>query len=171
MQKKNLTIATAVVSAAMIVGVLATVNHNNILTAFAGIQENEYGCAGNCTGEYEIQHVKTILKDNPELNGSKNVRFLVKYTASYNGYQWYQDIFDDNNFNMFNIDANAPEHLMSASGISNGLDSSKFSKGDTIGLVGTVNLIGSNLQITEVIYYKWNNTVNTNLLPPVNYLQ
>ena len=169
MNKKNMFITTAVVSTVMIVGILA-IGNNNVLSAFAVDRINEYGCKGNCTGEYEIRHVKSILQTNPEMNDIKNVRLLVKYAANYNGYQWYQDVLDVDKYNIFNIDANVTQ-LAAVSGITNGFDSSKFIKGDIIGIVGTVNLIGAKLQITEAIYYKWNSKEDLKLLPPVTYLQ
>lgn len=173
-KKQTLLFATCALCATMVITVLL-VNGGNSMIANAINQTNEYGCAGNCTGEYEIRHVKQILQDHPELNGSANVRFKVKVSKAANGLQWYQDLDDTTEFARIRDvtdEAIANQLATSTAGIAQGL--TNYQQGDLVAFAGTVywNKVYGNytLDIQNLSIYRVNDKEDLRYLPPVNYL-
>lgn len=174
-KKKVLLLATCVMSAVM-VGVVLLANGNGSM-AFANAVNltNEYGCTGNCTGEYEIRHVKEILQNHPELNGSENVRFKVKVSKAADGLQWFQDVNDPTEFNRIKDvtnEARTNQLATSTAGIAQGL--SGYEQGDIVAFAGTVywsKVYGNyTLDIQNLSVYEINGKQDLSYLPPVNYL-
>ena len=58
------------------IGAATGLMSNNI--SVLGSTKNEYGCQGNCTGEYEVRHVKQILTDYPSKNNTDGVRIKAR---------------------------------------------------------------------------------------------
>lgn len=173
-KKQTLLFATAALMATMIITVLLA-NGGNSAIANAINQTNEYGCAGNCTGEYEIRHVKQILQDHPELNGSANVRFKVKVSKVANGLQWYQDLDDTTEFARIKDvtdEAITNQLATSTAGIAQGL--TNYQQGDLVAFAGTVywtKVYGNyTLDIQNLSVYRVNDKEDLKYLPPVNYL-
>lgn len=173
--KKGLLIATVAICGAMMATVLLAANNNNISSVFAVNRTNEYGCAGNCTGEYEIRHVKQILQNNPELNGSTNVRFKVKVSKIADGLQWFQDLDDMTEFtSIYDVTSEARTNQLATStaGIMQGL--TRFQQGDLVAFAGTVyyqKVYGAyTLDIQNISIYRVNEIEDLNYLPPVNYI-
>ena len=174
-KKKVLLLATCAISAMMVAVVMLASGGG--LATFANAQNmtNEYGCAGNCTGEYEIRHVKEILQDHPELNGSENVRFKVKVSKAADGLQWFQDVNDPTEFNRIKDvtnEARTNQLATSTAGIAQGL--SGYNQGDIVSFAGTVywsKVYGNyTLDIQNLSVYEINGKKDLNYLPPVNYL-
>lgn len=174
-KKQTLLIATCAMSAVMVGVVLLASGNGSMAFANAANLTNEYGCAGNCTGEYEIRHVKEILQEHPELNGSANVRFKVKVSKVANGLQWYQDLDDMTEFARIRdvTDYAVTNQLAtSTAGITQGLTS--YKQGDLVAFAGTVywsKVYGNyTLDIQNLSVYRVNDKTDLRYLPPVNYL-
>ena len=173
-KKKLMLLATcAVASTMMITVVLASGGQSAIANAIN--HTNAYGCAGNCTGEYEIRHVKQILQNHPELNGSANVRFKVKVSKAANGLQWYQDLDDTTEFARIRDvtdEAITNQLATSTAGIAQGL--TNYQQGDLVAFAGTVywtKVYGNyTLDIQNLSIYRVNDKEDLKYLPPVNYL-
>lgn len=174
-KKKVLLLATCAISAMMVAVVMLASGSG--LATFANAQNgtNEYGCAGNCTGEYEIRHVKGILQEHPELNGSENVRFKVKVSKVADGLQWFQDANDPTEFNRIKDvtnEARTNQLATSTAGIAQGL--SGYKQGDIVAFAGTVywsKVYGNyTLDIQNLSVYEINGKQDLSYLPPVNYL-
>lgn len=171
--KKILSLAAIIGST--IAGASVLLTSNNLKGAFANYQTNEYGCVGDCTGEYEIRHVKQILQEHPELNGSQNVRFKVKVSKMADGLQWFQDVNDPMEFKKIKDvtnEARTGQLATSTSGIVQGL--SGYVQGDVISFAGAVywsKVYGNyTLDIHNLSIYRINEKEDLNYLPPVNYL-
>ena len=143
----------------------------------AQIVRNDYGCAGNCTAEYEIRHVKSILAATPSAIGTKDVRILCKASRVFGGVQYFQDIDDpvdvsgwsSSQVNQSFVDG----HFLSIDGFQNGFS---FKTGDTVGIVGTLTWekLGTKgykvLTLYAPTFYRVNDKLNLGLLPPPQYL-
>lgn len=178
---KKKTIRVCVIAAmAIMASTTATVvaNNSNFAKVFAGIQKNEYGCEHDCTGEYYVSHLSSILAANPELNGTANVRVICKVS---NIGSWMQDIDDNNVYTSIN-DSNfttawCHKMLLQVSGVN--YKAFNYKKGDTIAFYGTVtyNKKGENhykyatVVMENITVYKVNGQEDLSLLPDVVYLQ
>ena len=173
-RKKVLLLATSVMSAITLATVILFSSNQSFL-ANAIDHRNEYGCTGNCTGEYEIRHVKKILQEDPSLNGAENVRFKVKVSKVADGLQWFQDLNDETRINsIFDVTNEARTELLATTtaGIIQGL--TNFKEGDLVAFAGTVywtKVYGNyTLDIQNLSVYRINNKEDLRYLPPVNYL-
>lgn len=177
--KKKLVVIGAVALAGVAIGgffLLAKKAESAPVGLYGGVITNEYGCRSNCTGEYQIRHVKRILEENPSKNYSENVRFLVKVSKNARSTQWLQDIDDPSEYKVA-ADVNAEaqrDHLMCFSGIESGF--TNYKPGDVIGVAGTVNRTKKGyydytLELLSPVIYKLNGKEDLKILPPVNYLE
>lgn len=135
-------------------------------------KDNEYGCKGNCTGEYEIWHVKQLLQNDPNLNGSENVRFRVKYVGENLYGKWFQDYFQE--YNKKDIDYHINELAVFVP-CWNDIEKGRtdYKPGDIINLYGTISyeMVGAyTVKISNMVVYGVNNDVDTSLLPSVHYI-
>lgn len=174
-QKRNMLLVTLAALFTMTLTIVFASNTESF-GAFAYNHINEYGCAGNCKGEYEIRHVKQILQDDPSKNGSPNVRFNIKVSKySYQfGMQFFQDVNDYTEFNTTESVTYQAIHdqLAVITGIQNGM--TNYTQGDIISVAGTVywtQVYGIyTLEIQNAVVYAKNGVVDFSLIPPVNYI-
>lgn len=174
-QKRTLLFAT-LATMFMLTMTVVLMGNRESFSAFAVNHVNEYGCAGNCKGEYEIRHVKQILQDDPSKNGSTNVRLNIKVSKySYQfGMQFFQDVNDYTEFATTESVTYQAIHdqLAVITGIQNGM--TNYTQGDEICVAGTVywtQVYGVyTLEIQNAVIYAKNGVVDFSLIPPVNYI-
>jgi hypothetical protein len=173
MEKKKQTLVVATVVATLAVATTLVVANNHNLVAFAGIQENEYGCAANCTGEYYPSHLSALVKADKSLDGIENVRVIAKVSAMTG---WFQDIDYMNPVkNITSSLINSGKILTIAAGSSYGYSMKKFKEGDIVGFYGqiiykTTGYPAPMIEIKNPTFYKWNDQINYELLKPVVYI-
>lgn len=171
--KKKMIIATVLAVATIFTAVVVTAEPTT--AAFAANQKNEYGCTGNCTGQYEIRHVKSILMSDPSKNGSQNVRFKVKYNGEWNGYKTFVDQ-DESILSTFAIGSDPTKVMVCTDGMFEAkVGFTNYQVGDIVDIAGTVNYTSQNigvktLVLTSMVVWGVNGMMNTGLLQPVNYI-
>ena len=180
-KNKTLLAVGTLMMATVLVAAFMQTNQDKENRAFltnASIQTNEYGCAGNCTGEYYGSHVKELLVANPKLNGTENVRIIAKVSKFAHGYQWFQDIDDNTYYKSYTQVTPTAIHdaLFAIDGATFGYDLNKFKQGDIVAFYGTINYVKGQygaytLEVFRPTFYKWNDKVDLSLLPAVVYLQ
>ena len=176
-------IKMAMIAAVAVIGATATTvvatKSGDLAKVFAGIQQNAYGCEGECTAEYYPSHLNSIIAASPEVEHTENVRVICKVT-SLNGF--YYDINMSQKY-INSSDGNFKTDLrnglvIQTFGTKKGLT---FTQGDIIAFYGKlefneVTIPGSTktrvyAEINNPVVYKVNDTVNLDLLVDPVYLQ
>lgn len=117
---------------------------------------NEYGCASNCTAEYEIEHVYRLFENKSNNYSIEGVRFKVRFACDYGGNRWFQDCWDGGTYELRNqIQANA-NHLLMLNGREQGLNN--FKKGDTVCFFATITKTWNPLGGGDKVLYAENPT-------------
>lgn len=168
--KKAIFLASVMMLSVVAIGVIVVNGKEETPTAFAYSQTNEYGCTGNCTGEYHPSHIKKILENDPSKNGSHNIRIKCEYVNDVYfkdvGAQLTYRAGDDQEAMAIDVGFTWWNDV--------GIDyRSSIKQGDVVCMFGTVNytLYGvKRVVVTDPIIYAVNETVNTSLLPDVNYI-
>lgn len=136
---------------------------------------NEYGCAANCTAEYEIGHVYRLFENKFKGYSIDGVRFKVKFSCDCAGNRWFQDLWDEGTYELQSqIRANA-DHLLTLNGREQGL--TNFKRGDTVCFFATVsktwNPLGGGdkvLYAENPTFYKVNDREDLSLLQTPVYI-
>ena len=153
----------------------------NLISATGEITLNEYGCVHGCTAEYEIRHAKGLVKANPSLDGTPNVRIVAKVARSAFGVTYLQDVNDPEDFTKWSLSKITADvvddHFMAFDGMENGFKGYRYKIGDVVSVFGTVTFtkLGSRNYNTFTMYqptiYRVNEKEDLSILPPAQYLQ
>lgn len=135
---------------------------------------NEYGCASNCTAEYQIDHVYRLFENKPNNYRIDGVRFKVRYTSGARGVRWFKDL---NNLNEIIVSSQIKENLgclLTAIGREQGY--TNFKEGDEVAFFGSLTKVWDPwgiqkvLQIENPTYYKLNSNEDLSLLESPVYI-
>lgn len=153
----------------------------NLIPATGEITLNEYGCVHGCTAEYEIRHAKALVKADPSLDGTPNVRIVAKVARSAFGVTYLQDVNDPEDFTKWSLSKITADivddHFMAFDGMENGFKGYRYKIGDVVSVFGTVTFtkLGSRNYTTFTLYqptiYRVNEKEDLSILPPAQYLQ
>ena len=181
MKRKLLSLCALAVMAGCVALAAAYVAGQGTLTTVQGeMALNEYGCVHNCTAEYEIRHAKALVRANPSLDGTPNIRIVAKVARSAFGVTYLQDINDPEDFTTWNLSKITADvvddHFMAFDGMENGFKGYRYKIGDVVSVFGTVTFtkLGSRNYTTFTMYqptiYRVNDKEDLGLLPPAQYL-
>ena len=142
---------------------------------------NEYGCVANCTAEYEIRHVKSILAERPDLEGTMDVRIICRASRSFWGVNLFQDLDDPADYSTWSMSQMTQEeadgHLMAFDGLENSFKGCRYKAGDLVCAFGEVRYakVGTKgrrlLTLRNPTVYRVNDAMDLGLLPPAVYLR
>jgi len=163
-------VATLVALATIGTSVLAA-NKTNVLNGvFANVQTNDYGCAYNCTAEYYPSDAHAILKSNPTLSGTNEVRIIATASKPNN---WFQDVTNETVYKDVKdatfVSARKAGKLVVIKGSVSGL---KYEVGDTVAFWGTINYVPKSegryqydtVEITNPTIYMVNDQIDFSLI-------
>ena len=138
------------------------------------IGTNEYGCQGQCTAEYQIDHMYRLFENKPANYSVDGIRFKVKYCYDSMGYRWFQDINDPTDLaGKAKIRANLGL-VIAVSGRENGYTRLKW--GDEVSFFGSVHKAWDPWSDAKIIYvdnptyYRVNLSEDLSLLEPPVYV-
>ena len=178
MKKQNI-IMVAGLAALLVIGTSTTIalSKNGGFNVFA---QNNPGAYNNttrpgCTAEYYISTINEIVRANPELNGTQNVRVIAKVSAAKG---WYQDLNYNNKVTIKNgsVSSVLKERgwvLTMAGGTASnlGFSSKNFQEGDIVRFCGKIVFEDNLVQIMSPTFYGWNDQVDYSIIPDAVYLQ
>lgn len=144
------------------------------LNATASVAVNEYGCAGNCTAEYQIDHVYRLFENKPSGYLVDGVRFKVRFAVDCAQNRWFQDVGDPNAYvNSKAVKAGLGSLLM-VNGREQGL--TRFKAGDEVSFFATVSKAKDPWGVAKVlyaenpVYYRVNGNEDLSLLETPTYI-
>ena len=171
----------AIASASILAALAAYAPSSPDAAAVYGVAEvNEYGCVANCTAEYTIAHAIQLLRENPSLEGTKNVRIVAKVSKVAFGTQYFQDLDDMTDYVGYTSKQLTADvvgnNLMAFDGLEDGFVGYRYKAGDAIGVFGEIRFskIGNRnyktLTIVNPTIYKVGEKAHLELLPEPSYL-
>lgn len=173
--------ALAAMAGCVVLAAACMTGKDTLTTVQGGMALNEYGCAHNCTAEYEIRHAKALVKADPSLDGTPNVRIVAKVARSAFGVTYLQDVNDPEDFTKWSLSKITADvvddHFMAFDGMENGFKGYRYKIGDVVSVFGTVTFakLGSRNYNTFTMYqptiYRVNEKEDLSILPPAQYLQ
>lgn len=136
---------------------------------------NEYGCAANCTAEYEIQHVYRLFENKSNNYSIDGVRFKVKFACDCGGNRWFQDCWDGGTYELQSQIRVSSDNLLMLNGREQGY--TNFKKGDLVSFYATVsktwNPLGGGSKVLYAenpVFYRVNGNEDLSLLEAPVYI-
>lgn len=176
MKKQNI-IMVAGLAALLVIGTSTTIalSKNGGFNVFA---QNNPGAYNNttrpgCTAEYYISTINEIVRANPELDGTQNVRVIAKVSAVKG---WYQDLNYNNTVTIKNGQVSSVLKdrgwvMTLSAGTTTGFSTKDFKEGDIVRFCGEIVFKDNLVQLKSPCVYGWNDNVDYSMIPDAVYLQ